>query len=261
MTERSITCNVKRIAYKKKYFHTLCVTRYTLYMHTLHDLPVNERPRERLLKHGVEALSLQELLALIFGRGTRGEPVMKISQEILSKIGPLQLIEAASIEDFKMIKGLGIAKTCQLKACFELARRLSLFSYNTCHPNRSRKPVSPINIYQQVRSKIMNFHKEHLLVVSLDNRNKIIGVDTVSIGILSSNLIHPRETFEVAIKRHAAQIILCHNHPSGEASPSEEDIKITENLIAAGNILGIQVIDHLIVTKEGFFSFKKKRLM
>lgn len=228
-------------------------------MATLHDLPQSERPRERLLKYGAEFLSLQELLALIFGRGTKGEPVMKIAQDLLSKFGSLQVIEEVSIEDLKTIKGVGTAKACQLKACFELARRLNAPARHlgTLPAGRQegRSLVSPKDIYRAVYSKIVNFHKEHLLVLSLDNRNKIIGVDTVSIGTLNSNLIHPRETFEIAIKRHAAQIILCHNHPSGELIPSEDDILITKNLVSAGNILGIKVIDHLIITKNGFCSF------
>lgn len=227
-------------------------------MSTLHDLPKDERPRERLIKYGVEVLSLQELLALIFGRGTKGEPVMKISQQLLSKFGSLQTLSETSIEDLRLIKGFGLAKSCQLKACFELSRRLN--SSVVINKNNERITVSPNNIYQQLRSKIINYHKEHLLVVSLDNRNKIIGIDTVSVGTLNSNLIHPRETFEVAVKRHAAQIILCHNHPSGELSPSEDDLKITKNLIQAGKILGIELIDHLIISKEGFYSFKKERI-
>ena len=225
-------------------------------MSTLHDLPKEERPRERLLKYGVETLSLQELLALVFGWGTRGEPVMKISQQLLSKFGSLQTLSETSIEDLRAIKGLGLAKSCQLKACFELSRRLN--SSVVINKNKERITVSPDNIYKQLRSKIINYHKEHLLVVSLDNRNKIIGIDTVSVGTLNSNLIHPRETFETAIKRHAAQIILCHNHPSGELIPSEDDLIVTKNLVSAGRLLDIEVIDHLIITKEGFYSFKKE---
>ncbi|PIZ68947.1 hypothetical protein COY13_00135 [Candidatus Roizmanbacteria bacterium CG_4_10_14_0_2_um_filter_36_35] len=228
-------------------------------MFNLNDLPKVERPRERLIKHGAEALSLQELLALIFGQGTRGEPVMKISQQLLSKFGSLQTLSETSIEDLRTIKGLGLAKSCQLKACFELSRRLN--PSVVINKNNERITVSPNNIYQQLRSKIVNYHKEHLLIVSLDNRNKIIGIDTISVGTLNSSLIHPRETFEAAIKRHAAQIILCHNHPSGELTPSEDDLTVTRNLISAGKLLDIEVIDHLIITKEGFYSFVKEKII
>ena len=226
-------------------------------MSTLHDLPAEERPRERLLKYGVETLSLQELLTLIFGKGVRGEPVMIISQKLLSEFGSLQSISEASIEDLKTIKGLGPAKACQLTACFELARRLTVSSLKI----ENRVTVSPEDIYEAVKGKIINYHKEHLLVISLDNQNKIIGIDTVSVGNLNSNLIHPRETFGAAIKRHAAQIIICHNHPSGVLKPSDDDIKITKNLVSAGNILGINLIDHLIITRDGFFSLKKEKII
>ncbi|PJC31427.1 hypothetical protein CO049_04225, partial [Candidatus Roizmanbacteria bacterium CG_4_9_14_0_2_um_filter_36_12] len=147
----------------------------------------------------------------------------------------------------------------QLKACFELSRRLN--PSVVINKNNERITVSPNNIYQQLRSKIVNYHKEHLLIVSLDNRNKIIGIDTISVGTLNSSLIHPRETFEAAIKRHAAQIILCHNHPSGELTPSEDDLTVTRNLISAGKLLDIEVIDHLIITKEGFYSFVKEKII
>ena len=230
-------------------------------MFNLHDLPADERPRERLLKYGVETLSLHELLALIFGRGTKGEPVMNISQKLMSKYGSLDSLSEASTEDLKTIKGVGLAKACQLRSCFEIARRLDNSKIIFSHPDEARGPVSPNYIYKSIRSKIIDYHKEHLLVVSLNNRNKIISVDTVSIGTLNSNLIHPRETFEVAIKHHAAQIILCHNHPSGEPIPSDDDIKITKNLISAGKILGISVIDHLIITCESYFSFKSEAVI
>ncbi|KKQ24538.1 MAG: hypothetical protein US40_C0003G0080 [Candidatus Roizmanbacteria bacterium GW2011_GWC2_37_13] len=230
-------------------------------MPTLHDLPADERPRERLIKYGVEVLSLQELLALIFGRGTRGEPVMNISQKLLSKFGSLENLSEASVEDLKTVKGLGLAKACQIKACFEMGRRLQSGHSLGKRNLKTTKNISPENIYQQIRSKIVNYNKEHLLVTSLDNRNKIIGIDTVSVGTLNSNLIHPRETFEAAIKRHAAQIIICHNHPSGELTPSEDDLKITKDLVAAGNILGIKVIDHLIITKDSFYSLAKDKLI
>lgn len=235
-------------------------------MSTLHDLPPSERPRERLLKHGAEALSLQELLAIILGRGTKNEPIMNISQKLLSQFGSVIGLENASAEDLVSIKGIGLAKACQLKACFELKRR-SLIADGNLYPLKSKdigeisntnaqKHTTPDDIYRQVRQKIVNFHKEHLLVVSLDSRSKIIGTDIVSVGTLNSSLIHPREVFETAIRRHAAQIILCHNHPSGELKPSNDDLQVTKNIKSAGDILGIPVIDHLIVTTKGFLSFK-----
>ncbi len=225
------------------------------------NLPASERPRERLLKYGAEALSLTELLALIFGQGTKKRNVLLLAQELLSYFGSLEALSEASLEDLKTIKGLGMAKICQLKACFEISRRLSQPKITKTRLKENKNFVSPEDIYLQVRSKIINYHKEHFLVISLNNREKIIAVDTVSIGTLNSSLIHPRETFEVAIRHHAAQIILCHNHPSEELTPSEDDILVTKKIVAAGKILGIEVIDHLIISKKGYFSFAKEKLL
>ena len=228
-------------------------------MATLNDLPVDERPRERLVKYGVESLSLQELLSLIFGRGVKGESVINISQKLISIFGSLGKLSEGSIEELKKVKGLGLAKACQLKACFEIARRLK--KEEGVNKNKSTIIKSPKNIFPPLKEKIINFHKEYFMVVSLDNRNKVINIDVVSIGTLNSSLIHPRETFEVAIKNHAAGIIICHNHPSGELRPSKDDLVVTQNLVKAGKLLGIEVADHLIITKDSYFSFKEKKLV
>lgn len=223
------------------------------------DLPLNERPRERLIKYGVESLSLQELLSLIFGRGVRGESVINISQKLLTLFGSLDKLSEASIKELKEIKGIGLAKACQLKACFEISRRLE--SEEKLNKNKNGIIYSPKDILQLLKEKIINSHKEYFIVVSLDNRNKVISTDTISIGILNSSLIHPRETFEIAIKNHAASIILCHNHPSNDIKPSKDDLSITDNLVKAGKILGIEVFDHVIITKEKYFSFSENKLL
>lgn len=227
--------------------------------YTLHDLPIDERPRERLVKYGVESLSLQELLSLIFGRGVKGESVVSISQKLISRFGSLDQLSEVSIEELKGIKGLGLAKACQLKACFEISRRL--VKEENLNKNKSVIIKSPKDLLPLLKEKIINFHKEYFMVVSLDNRNKVINIDTVSVGILNSSLIHPRETFEVAIKNHAAAIIICHNHPSEELKPSEDDLIVTQNLVKAGKLLGIEVSDHLIITKDGYYSFKEKKII
>jgi DNA repair protein RadC len=218
---------------------------------TIRDLPSDERPRERLLKYGVESLSLQELLSLIFGRGIR--------KELLTTFNSLKKLSEASIEDFKKIAEIGLARACQLKACFEIARRLK--TEEKLNKNKTKIINSPKDIYRQLKEKIIDPYKEYFIVVSLDNRNKTISINTVSIGILNSSLIHPRETFGIAIKNHAASIILCHNHPSGELKPSRDDLIITENLIKAGKILGIEIFDHIIITKKKYFSFAENNLL
>jgi len=227
--------------------------------YTLHDLPVDERPRERLVKYGVESLSLQDLLSLIFGRGVKGESVVNISQKLINTFGSLDQLSEASIEELKTIRGLGLAKACQLKACFEISKRLA--REESLNKNKNIIIKSPKDLYPLLKEKIINFHKEYFMVASLDNRNKIISIDVVSIGTLNSSLIHPRETFEVAIRNHAAGIIICHNHPSCELKPSKDDLIVTQNLVKAGKLLGIEVADHLIITKDGLFSFKEKKII
>ena len=227
--------------------------------YTLHDLPVDERPRERLVKYGVESLSLQELLSLIFGRGVKGESVVNISQKLINTFGSLDQLSEASIEELKTIRGLGLAKACQLKACFEISKRLA--REESLNKNKNIIIKSPKDLYPLLKEKIINFHKEYFMVASLDNRNKIISIDVVSIGTLNSSLIHSRETFEVAIRNHAAGIIICHNHPSCELKPSKDDLIVTQNLVKAGKLLGIEVADHLIITKDGLFSFKEKKII
>ncbi len=227
---------------------------------TIHDLPKSERPRERLKKLGSNSLSAQELLALILGRGVRGESVSMTAQKLLSYFGSLEGIMNASLEDLQSIKGLGLAKASQLKACFEIARRV--FTKSEIAEGAKQKEIaSAQEVYKLIKSKISNYTKEHLVVLSFDTRNKFLGMDTISVGTLNANLIHPRETFDAAIRRHAAHIIVAHNHPSGNPEPSEDDLEITKRLVESGKILGIEVTDHIIVTKNDFFSFKEKKLI
>jgi DNA repair protein RadC len=224
---------------------------------TLNDLPLEERPRERLKKYGSEALSVVELLALVLGRGIRSESVMVSAQRLFSGFGSLKGLAEASVEDFESLRGLGLAKAAQLKACFELSKRLR--HEEAAGLSKNKKLASrPEDICQLIRSKIIRFNQEHFVVVSLDSRNGVLGIDPVTIGTLNVSLVHPRETFEVAIARHAAQIIIAHNHPSGDVEPSMGDIEATKRIIEAGEILGIKVIDHLIVSKDSYFSFKEK---
>lgn len=227
---------------------------------TIHDLPKSERPRERLKKFGPESLSAQELLALILGRGVRGESVSMTAQKLLSYFGSLEGIMNASLEDLQSVKGLGLAKASQLKACFEIARRVFTKS-EIAEETKQKEITSAQEIYELIKSKISNYAKEHLVVLSFDTRNKFLGMDTISVGTLNANLIHPRETFDAAIRRHAAHIIVAHNHPSGDPEPSEDDLEITKRLMESGKILGIEVMDHIIVTKNDFFSFKDRKLI
>lgn len=226
---------------------------------TVNNLPPEERPRERLAALGPEALSINELIAIILSRGISGESVMTTSQNLLANFGSLQGLKDASLQDIQAIKGIGMAKACQIKAAFELARRLENHQLPT--PKLNQKSISSKNIYKLVKNQIGNFAKEHFIAISLDTRSKILAVDTIHIGTLTASLVHPRETFNIAIRNHAAAIIVAHNHPSGDPEPSSEDLKITKLLFEAGQILGITMLDHLILGKNTHFSFRENKIM
>jgi len=222
---------------------------------TIHDLPKEERPRERLLKFGEEALSVQELLQVILGRGIPGESVVVTAQKLLSQFGSLQKLAEASIEELSLIKGIGPAKATQLKAVFEIGRRTS----SQTSPYKSKDLSDPKKVYELVKSKLKDYHKEHFYMIALNSRNH--SITEVSVGNLNSSIVHPREVFEEAIKNKAASVIFVHNHPSGDPEPSEDDLIVTKRLVEAGKILGIEAKDHIIITKTSFFSFKEKMLI
>jgi len=223
---------------------------------TINDLPIEERPRERLLNLGERALSAQELLQIVLGRGIAGESVAVTSQKLISQFGSLEKIAEASIPELSQIKGIGPAKAAQLKAVFEIGRRLS--SQTSIY--KSKELTSPEAVCNLVRSKIKDFRKEHLYLISLNSRNYTVG--EVSVGTLNSNLVHPREVFGEAIRNKAASVILVHNHPSGDVNPSQSDLKITKELIKVGKLMGIEILDHIIISKnKSFFSFKENRWM
>ena len=233
---------------------------------TVRDLPKSERPRERLIELGADKLSSPEIISLILNTGSKGESVMMLSQKLIMHFGSLKGIMQASFEDLRNVKGLGEAKASKLMACFEIAKRASKeerdFIELAEEEKKRYKPVtSPEGIYKIVSAKITNFSKEHFYVISLDIRNNFIGIDEISVGTLTASLVHPRETFESAIRRHAASIIIAHNHPSCETDPSEDDLKITKRLIEAGKIMGIEVLDHIIFTTKSYLSFKDKNLL
>ena len=223
---------------------------------TIHDLPKSERPRERLQKFGSEALSSQELLALILGRGIKGESVMVTAQRLLSTFGNIKAISEASLEELIKVKGIGLAKASQIKAVFELSKRQDLEM-----ELKDFDIKDPQTIVKAIRAGMKDKAKEHFKLILLNSRNKIIGISTISIGTLNANLVHPREVFKEAIIHNASSVVLAHNHPSGDPEPSEADLEITKRLIEAGKIMGIDVLDHIIITKAGFMSFKEKKLI
>src|SRR3989344_5473815 len=209
---------------------------------TLHDLPKEERPRERLVKFGEQALSAQELLQLILGRGIAGESVVVTAQKLLTQFGSLQKLSEASIEELSSIKGIGLAKATQIKAVFEIGRRIS-----TQTPSyKSKELTNQEKVYRLIKSKLKDYHREHFYIIALNSRGHSIA--EISVGSLDTSIVHPREVFAEAIKNKAASVIFAHNHPSGDPEPSEGDLIITQKLVDAGKILEIEVADHIIVT-------------
>ncbi|MBU2608925.1 MAG: DNA repair protein RadC [Chloroflexi bacterium] len=219
-------------------------------------MPLSERPRERLQKYGAEALSAQEILAVILGRGVAGESVMVTGQRLLSQFGTLKGIAGASVEELSQIKGIGLAKAAQIKAAFELANRLDGYS------ETGKKPVvkTPEDVVALLKGRLKDKKKEYFVVLLLDTRNQLIKASEVSVGSLDASIVHPREVFKEAIAGSAASVILAHNHPSGDPTASEDDISLTKRLAEAGEIMGIDVLDHVIIGDDNFLSLKREGL-
>lgn len=221
---------------------------------TIHDLPVEERPRERLQRYGVEALSAGEILALILGRGISGESVMVTAQRLLQRFDSLKGIAEASLEELGQVKGIGLAKGAQIKAAFELANRID---------GRHASPVqavikTPADVAAAVGNRLKGKKKEYFLALMLDVRSRLIKISEISVGSLDTSIVHPREVFREAIAACAASVIFVHNHPSGDATPSDDDVLITRRLAEAGEIMGIDVLDHIIVAGKNYVSLKRQ---
>jgi len=218
---------------------------------TLHDLPQEDRPRERLKEVGVDNLSIQELLALVIEKGRKGKSVLSVSQNLLARFGNLAKMKEASVEELQKGDGIGFATACKLQAALKLGEK----ALNT-HKRYGDEIRSPKAVFDLLENDLGNKKKEHFKILSLNTRKKLIGIDDVSVGILDSSIAHPREIFKPAIQNSAASIILVHNHPSGDPTPSNDDIKMTERLIEAGKIMGIEIDDHVIIADRFFASLR-----
>lgn len=223
------------------------------------NLPPEERPRERLLKYGAKALSNAELLAVLIRTGTRCESAIDVAHNILQgdmgKSG-LDYVVDASVEELSKIRGIGKAKAIQIKAAVELGRRIS------SHKRREQFTImTALDVKYLLMEEMRFLEKEHFRAILLDVKNHVISVEEISVGTLNSSIVHPREVFKPAIRRSSASILLVHNHPSGDPTPSKEDIEITKRLVDAGMILGINVLDHIIIGNDSILSLRERNLM
>ncbi|MCB1213552.1 MAG: DNA repair protein RadC [Chlamydiia bacterium] len=216
-------------------------------------LPESERPRERLRQYGAEALSSAELLAIILGSGMRGKSVLHLAHEIVAHFGDLEALAQASLAELCALKGVGDAKALQIAAVAGLGRRLAARV-----PKERVRIQTPTHAYQIVREELENETREKFLILLLDTKAALIKTETIAIGTLNEVLVHPRELFLPAIRHSADSIILAHNHPSGDCTPSNEDLILTKKIVDAGHLLEIQVQDHLIVGRGDFTSLRQR---
>lgn len=222
-------------------------------MYFVQDLPAQDRPRERLLSLGPSALSAAELLAILLGSGTKEKSVLELSQELLVRFGSLSQLAQASTEELCSVKGIGEAKAVLLQAVFSLATKLSV-KKEEARPHL----LHPSSVYDLVKGEMELLNHEEFWVLLLDAKGKWIRKEVVSQGTLTESLVHPREFFHPAIRHKAARVIAVHNHPSGDPTPSSQDLSLTQALIAAGDLLGIPLSDHLIVGKGKYVSLRER---
>lgn len=221
------------------------------------DIPKLERPREKLLSFGAEALNNSELLAVILGSGIKGENVLALSQRLLSELNGLDNILCASFKEITSIKGIKNVKGSQILALAELFSR-----FKTLKSNKERIKVnSPVDISDMLISEMSELNQEVLKLIVLNTKNEVIKIKDVFKGSLNSSIVHPREIYCEAIKCSGASIIICHNHPSGDPTPSKEDINITLRVKECGKIIGIELLDHIIVGYKGYISLKEKGII
>ena len=225
------------------------------YHPTIKELPCGDRPRERLIREGATALSTAELLAIIFRVGVGGENVISLSQRLLAGYGGLAGLARAPFTDLQNEHGLGEAKVATLKAAFELGRRLTIAS-----PDERVQVRSPADAANLLMGEMSTLEQEQLRVMVLDTRNRVLAVSTVYVGSLNSSVVRVSELFREAIRRNAAAIIVAHNHPSGDPTPSPEDVAVTRNIIHAGQLLDIEVLDHVVIGQQRFVSLKERGL-
>ena len=222
----------------------------------VNDIPLNERPMEKLLQFGVDTLSNEELLAILLRTGTKGENVIALSSRLLAELDGLDGLLNVSYEEASKIKGIKKVKACQIIAMMELVNRIRTFKSQ----KEMIKISSPKDIASLLINEMVNLKQEVFKLILLNTKNIVIGTKDIFKGTLNSSIV-PREVFKEAIQRGSANVIVCHNHPSGDPSPSKEDIDITIRLKECGNIIGIGLLDHIIIGNNKYVSLKEKGII
>ncbi|MET3574645.1 DNA repair protein RadC [Bhargavaea ullalensis] len=225
---------------------------FDLYVPKISELHIADRPRERLINQGAESLSNQELIAILLRSGTRSESVLQLANRVIGFYDKIQDLQHATIEEMTSVKGIGEAKAVQLLAAVELGKRLARKQSSERYVIRS-----PEDAAAYLMPDMAPLTQEHFVALFLNVKNEVLHKSTIFIGSLNSSIVHPREVFREAVKRSAASIICAHNHPSGNPSPSPEDIEVTKRLSEAGKIVGIDLLDHIIIGDHQFLSLKE----
>jgi len=223
---------------------------------TIKGLPEELRPRERLIKKGADSLSEIELLAILLGTGTQRVSAVELSSQLMGHYKTLRSLMDATVEELIEFDGVGTAKACQIKAALEFAKRLRGFTGDVRLTIKSPRDAAELFI-----EKLRYEDRECFVALLLNTKNQVIAMEDVSKGTLNSSAVHPRELFRRAIKKSAAAIILAHNHPSGDAKPSKDDLEVTKRLCEAGRIIGISVLDHIVTGDKDYTSMKTAGLM
>ena len=222
-------------------------------MFMIKELPINERPRERFIKYGPSSLQTFELIAIILRTGSKDESVLELAKRVTYKYNTLKELSKASIKDLKTIKGIGNSKAIELLSAFEIGKRVNNESFMT-----QNKLHSPESIYLYLKSDLEMKTQEHFIALYLNTKGELLKKETLFIGSLNSSLIHPREIFKHAVLNSAAAIIICHNHPSGDPTPSKQDLEITKLIHKNSLMMDIELLDHIIIGKDRYYSFKEK---
>lgn len=226
------------------------------YRLTIKDLPEDERPREKLRAHGVEQLSVGDLLAIVIGSGTPTETAVGLADRLLISFGGLRGLLQAGAAELMEIRGIGLAKAAQICAALEVGRRIAVLS-----PEVRQAVNTPADVSKMLMPQMRYMDKEHFQVLFLNTKNQLLGKKVVSIGSLNASIVHPRELFRESIRYGSAAVILAHNHPSGDPTPSQEDLAMTRRVAEGGRLLGIEVLDHVIIGDNRFVSLKERGLM